>query len=125
MIGDAALSQQQLGNMVGTSRESINKQLNQWQKEGLIGILMCDSGQSPKSVAPFGGREARLGTNPLSIAVPGEERASWLHTLTTQHLTGLPAWTGSELIVVEQCGHLVTMEKPEETNAILRKWLSA
>lgn len=32
---------------------------------------------------------------------------------------------GSELIVVEQCGHLVTMEKPEETNAILRKWLLA
>lgn len=31
---------------------------------------------------------------------------------------------GSELIVVENCGHLVTMEKPEETNAILRKWLS-
>jgi esterase/lipase len=32
---------------------------------------------------------------------------------------------GSELIVVENCGHLVTMEKPEETNAILRKWLTA
>jgi pimeloyl-ACP methyl ester carboxylesterase len=31
---------------------------------------------------------------------------------------------GSELIVIEQCGHLVTMEKPEETNAILRRWLS-
>jgi pimeloyl-ACP methyl ester carboxylesterase len=31
---------------------------------------------------------------------------------------------GSELIVIEQCGHLVTMEKPEEANAILRKWLS-
>ena len=31
---------------------------------------------------------------------------------------------GSELIVIEQCGHLVTMEKPEETNAILRKWLA-
>jgi pimeloyl-ACP methyl ester carboxylesterase len=31
---------------------------------------------------------------------------------------------GSELVVVEQCGHLVTMEKPEETNAILRRWLS-
>jgi len=30
----------------------------------------------------------------------------------------------SELIVIEQCGHLITMEKPEETNAILRKWLS-
>src|SRR5215216_2258043 len=37
---------------------------------GLIGILMCDSGQSPKSVAPFGGREARLGTNPLCVAFP-------------------------------------------------------
>ena len=32
------LSQRELGNMVGTSRESINKQLNQWQKEGLIGM---------------------------------------------------------------------------------------
>ena len=33
------------------------------------------------------------------------------------------AIAGSELIVVEQCGHLVTLEKPAETNAILRKWL--
>jgi pimeloyl-ACP methyl ester carboxylesterase len=32
---------------------------------------------------------------------------------------------GSELIVIEQCGHLTTMEKPEETNAILKKWLSS
>ena len=32
---------------------------------------------------------------------------------------------GSELVVVEQCGHLITMEKPEETNAILKKWLFA
>ena len=31
---------------------------------------------------------------------------------------------GSELIVIEQCGHLITMEKPEESNAILKKWLS-
>jgi len=31
---------------------------------------------------------------------------------------------GSELIVIEQCGHLITMEKPAETNAILKKWLS-
>lgn len=30
---------------------------------------------------------------------------------------------GSELIVIEQCGHLITMEKPAETNAILRRWL--
>jgi pimeloyl-ACP methyl ester carboxylesterase len=31
---------------------------------------------------------------------------------------------GSQLLVIEQCGHLITMEKPEETNAILRRWLS-
>jgi pimeloyl-ACP methyl ester carboxylesterase len=32
---------------------------------------------------------------------------------------------GSELVVIEQCGHLITMEKPDETNAILRRWLMA
>lgn len=33
---DMPLSQQQLGNMVGMTRESINKQLKQWRDEGLI-----------------------------------------------------------------------------------------
>lgn len=37
---------------------------------GMIGMIFADSGRSPKGVAPFGGREARLGTNPWSIAVP-------------------------------------------------------
>jgi uncharacterized oxidoreductase len=60
---------------VGTVREqshvgSLNDYPLMAAKAGLIGILMCDSGQSPKSVAPFGGREARLGTNPLCIAFP-------------------------------------------------------
>jgi uncharacterized oxidoreductase len=39
-------------------------------RAGFIGMMMCDSGQAPKQVAPFGGREARLGTNPLCIAFP-------------------------------------------------------
>ena len=39
---------------------------------GMIGMAWADSGRSPKSVAPFGGREARLGTNPWSIAVPSD-----------------------------------------------------
>ncbi len=39
---------------------------------GMIGLITADSGRSPKGVAPFGGREARLGTNPLSIAVPSD-----------------------------------------------------
>jgi pimeloyl-ACP methyl ester carboxylesterase len=30
----------------------------------------------------------------------------------------------SELIVIDQCGHLITMEQPEETNRILRRWLT-
>ena len=32
------LCQQELANMVGTSRESVNKQLGAWQAEGLIGM---------------------------------------------------------------------------------------
>jgi uncharacterized oxidoreductase len=38
----------------------------------MIGLITADSGRSPKQVAPFGGRAARLGTNPLSIAVPSD-----------------------------------------------------
>jgi len=38
----------------------------------MIGIATADSGRSPKAVAPFGGREARLGTNPISIAMPSD-----------------------------------------------------
>ena len=39
---------------------------------GMIGLVTADSGRSPKAVAPFGGREARLGTNPISIAIPSD-----------------------------------------------------
>ncbi len=41
-------------------------------RAGFIGLMMADSGQTAKQVAPFGGREARLGTNPLSIAFPSD-----------------------------------------------------
>jgi tRNA-modifying protein YgfZ len=40
------------------------------------------------------------------IAVPGEERASWLHTLTTQHLSDLSKNQGSELLVLSPHGHV-------------------
>jgi folate-binding protein YgfZ len=40
------------------------------------------------------------------VAVPGDERASWLHTLTTQHLSDLSAMTGSELLVLSPHGHV-------------------
>jgi len=38
----------------------------------MIGLITADSGRSAKQVTPFGGREARLGTNPLCIAVPSD-----------------------------------------------------
>jgi uncharacterized oxidoreductase len=41
-------------------------------RAGMIGLATADSGRSPKLVAPFGGREARLGTNPIAIAVPSD-----------------------------------------------------
>ncbi|MGX6607843.1 CAF17-like 4Fe-4S cluster assembly/insertion protein YgfZ [Micromonosporaceae bacterium Da 78-11] len=40
------------------------------------------------------------------LAVPGAERASWLHTLTSQHLSGLTAGEGSELLVLTPHGHV-------------------
>ena len=39
-------------------------------KAGFIAMMTADSGRSPKVVAPFGGAEARLGTNPIAMAVP-------------------------------------------------------
>ena len=39
---------------------------------GMIGLITADTGRSPKAVAPFGGREARLGTNPISMAIPSD-----------------------------------------------------
>ena len=47
-------------------------------REGMIGLVTADFRRSPKHVAPFGGREPRLGTNPISIAVPSRSRGSLL-----------------------------------------------
>ncbi|NES15668.1 MULTISPECIES: folate-binding protein YgfZ [Micromonospora] len=40
------------------------------------------------------------------VAVPGEERSSWLHTLTSQHLAALGPWQGTELLVLSPHGHV-------------------
>jgi LDH2 family malate/lactate/ureidoglycolate dehydrogenase len=52
-------------------------------KEGMIGLATADSGRSPKVVAPFGGREARIGTNPISIAVPSDLAAPFYLDMAT------------------------------------------
>ncbi|MCA1510366.1 Ldh family oxidoreductase [Bradyrhizobium sp. NBAIM01] len=50
---------------------------------GMIGLAAAETGRSPKFVAPFGGREARLGTNPISIAVPSDLEAPFLLDMAT------------------------------------------
>ncbi|SCL14119.1 hypothetical protein GA0070624_0327 [Micromonospora rhizosphaerae] len=40
------------------------------------------------------------------VAVPGEERIGWLHTLTSQHLAALTADQGTELLVLSPHGHI-------------------
>jgi LDH2 family malate/lactate/ureidoglycolate dehydrogenase len=52
-------------------------------REGMIGLATADSGRSPKHVAPFGGREARLGTNPIAIAVPSDLAAPFYLDMAT------------------------------------------
>jgi uncharacterized oxidoreductase len=52
-------------------------------KEGMIAIMTADSGRSPKAVAPFGGREARVGTNPISIAIPSNLEGAFCLDMAT------------------------------------------
>jgi folate-binding protein YgfZ len=40
------------------------------------------------------------------LAIPGEDRLDWLHSLTTQYLTDLAAMTGTELLVLSPHGHV-------------------
>ncbi|WP_405091384.1 folate-binding protein [Micromonospora sp. NBC_01392] len=40
------------------------------------------------------------------VAVPGEERIGWLHTLTSQHLAALAPGQGTELLVLSPNGHV-------------------
>ena len=56
-----------------------------------------------------------------TIVVCGRDDAATPLPLSEEMAAAIP---GSELVVIEQCGHLITLEKPEETTAILRRWLS-
>jgi pimeloyl-ACP methyl ester carboxylesterase len=56
-----------------------------------------------------------------TIVVCGRDDAATPLFLSEEIAKAIPT---AALVVVEQCGHLVTMEKPEETNQILKLWLS-
>lgn len=49
-------------------------------RHGMIGIVMCNA--SP-SVPPWQGREGRIGTNPICVAVPSTGRGGWLLDMAT------------------------------------------
>lgn len=55
-----------------------------------------------------------------TVVVCGRDDAATPLFLSEEMAAAIP---GAKLVVIEQCGHLVTMEKPAETNAILRRWL--
>ncbi len=57
-----------------------------------------------------------------TIVVCGRDDAATPLFLSEEMVAAI---AGSELIVIEECGHLISMEKPEETNAILRRWLQS
>jgi uncharacterized oxidoreductase len=52
-------------------------------KEGMIGLITADSGAGGKRVVPFGGKEKRLGTNPISIAFPSNLEAPFFMDMAT------------------------------------------
>ena len=55
---------------------------------GMIGMMTADSGRSAKQVVPFGGREARLGTNPICIAMPSNLEGPLFIDVATSAVAG-------------------------------------
>lgn len=52
-------------------------------EHGMIGMITADSGRSPKRVAPFGGIEPKLGTNPICMAFPSNLEAPFYFDMAT------------------------------------------
>jgi len=42
------------------------------QEAGMIGLIMANDSGAGQVVAPFGGRDPRLSTNPIAVGIPGE-----------------------------------------------------
>ena len=55
---------------------------------GMIGMMTADSGRSAKQVVPFGGREARLGTNPICMAMPSNLEGPLFIDIATSTVAG-------------------------------------
>ena len=57
-------------------------------REGMVGLMTADSGGAAKLVAPFGGREPRLGTNPICIAMPSDLEGPVFIDIATSGVAG-------------------------------------
>lgn len=55
---------------------------------GMAAMMMADSGRGPKGVVPFGGTDARLGTNPISIALPADVPGNVVVDMATSAVAG-------------------------------------
>jgi len=92
----------------------------------MIGIMTADSGRSAKSVAPFGGREARLGTNPICIAIPSNLEGPIFVDMATSAVAGgkinLAAARGTSIPegwLIDSDGNPTTNPNDRETGAQL------
>jgi tRNA-modifying protein YgfZ len=87
-------------------------------KPGVVGIAALDPGHPDAAAAAHYGdpmREQRVLATEVGLvdrshhgilAVSGEERLTWLHSLTSQHLTALAPMTATELLVLSPHGHV-------------------
>jgi len=57
-----------------------------------------------------------------TLVVVGREDALTPPKVAQEMADGIP---GSELVIIEKCGHLSTLEKPEEVTSHMRRWLTA
>ena len=85
---------------------------------GLPGAVPADGDGSPYAVAAHYGdplREQRLLAEGAGLvdrsdrdvlAIPGADRLSWLHSLTSQHLSALADGSGAEALVLSPHGHV-------------------
>lgn len=83
------------------------------QLSGAVPAQGADSGVADHYGDPFGEQRALTESvgfvdrsNRGVVSVPGQDRLSWLHSLTTQHLSELRVWHGTEALLLSPHGHL-------------------
>src|SRR5262245_39906928 len=85
---------------------------------GAVAVEALDANDPDRGVAAHYGdpaREQRLlatavgvvdRSNRSVLTITGEDRLTWLHSLTTQHLSALDPMSGGELLVLSPHGHV-------------------